>query len=243
MRSMVAMASIALRAAHAAVGIAEQLEVGEQPARTDAEHEAAAAHVIELRDFGGDDGRIVVRQADHAGAEFQVFGARHEARHEHQRRGDRLGGRGKMLAEPHLVEAERVGVKRLLLVLGQRVGERARRRMHRHHEYSEAHLVSPSSRSSLVMLREGGASSNHFVETLALRASSTTRLLDHPPSRMMTVGALRRHHVRIARRHEAGKLRRHVLGEQPHRAEHFFAASPSSCRSRSTACRSRRGSS
>ena len=143
-----------LARAHAAVGVAEQLEVGEEPARADAEHEAAAAHVIELRDLGGDDRRIVVRQADHAGAEFQVFGARHEARHEHQRRRDRLGGRGEMLAEPHFVEAERVGVERLLLVLGERLGERARRRMHRHHEYSEAHLLLRYLAADLVMLRE-----------------------------------------------------------------------------------------
>ena len=151
-----------LAAAYAAVGIAEQLEIGKKPARPDAKHEAAAAHVIELRDLGGDDGGIVVRQTDHAGAEFQVFGARHETRHEHQRRRNRLRGRGKMLAQPHLVETERVGVKRLLFVLGQRVGERARWRMHRHHEYSEAHLICSgiSRHPQIVMLREGGASSN-----------------------------------------------------------------------------------
>ena len=45
-----------------------------------------------------------------------------------------------MLAEPQFVEAERVGVKRLLLVLGERVGKGARRRMHRHHEQAKSHL-------------------------------------------------------------------------------------------------------
>ncbi len=44
-----------------------------------------------------------------------------------------------MLAEPHFVEAEFIGVQRLFLVLGERVGERARRRMHRHHENSKTH--------------------------------------------------------------------------------------------------------
>ena len=39
-----------------------------------------------------------------------------------------------MLAEPQFVETELVGVKRLLLVLGERIGEGAIRRMHRHHE-------------------------------------------------------------------------------------------------------------
>ena len=128
-----------LARAHAAVGIAEQLEVGQQPARTDAEHEAAAGHVIELRDFGRHLHRIVVRQTNHRGAEAQVLGARRKAGHEHQRRGDRLGGRGKMLADPQFVEAELIGVERLFLVFGQRIGERARRRMHRHHEYPKTH--------------------------------------------------------------------------------------------------------
>jgi hypothetical protein len=69
----------------------------------------AAAHVIELRHFGRHDDRVVVRQVDHGGAEAEVPRARQKARHEHQRRGDRLGRRGKMLAEPQLVEAELVG--------------------------------------------------------------------------------------------------------------------------------------
>ena len=127
--------------AHGAIGVVEQLEVGEQPARADAEHEAAAGHVIELCCFGRDHHRIVVRQADHRGAEAQILGARREARHEHQRRGDRLGGGGKMLADPEFVEAELIGVERLLFVFGERVGERAGRRVHRHHEHSEPHSL------------------------------------------------------------------------------------------------------
>ena len=65
-----------LALAHLAIGIAEQLEIGKQPADADAEHEAAAAHVVELRDFGGDLHRVMVRQADHRGAEGQILGAR-----------------------------------------------------------------------------------------------------------------------------------------------------------------------
>ena len=128
--------------AHLAVAVAEQLEVREQPADADPEHEAAAAHGVELRDFGRDLHRVMARQADHRGAEGEILGARQQARHEHQRRGDRLRGRGKMLAEPQFVETERVGVERLLLVLGQRIGERAVRRMHRHHEQAKTHCLS-----------------------------------------------------------------------------------------------------
>ena len=46
-----------------------------------------------------------------------------------------------MLAEPQFVEAEPVGLERRLLVLGERVGEHASRRMHRHHEQSKAHSI------------------------------------------------------------------------------------------------------
>ena len=45
-----------------------------------------------------------------------------------------------MLAEPQFIETERVGVKRLLLVFGKRIGERAVRGMHRHHEQAKTHL-------------------------------------------------------------------------------------------------------
>jgi len=108
--------------------------IGGKPARSDAEMEAAAAHVIELRDLAGDDRRMVVRQIDDRGAERQVFGLRHQAGEEHQRRGERLGDRREMLAHPELVEAELVGEQRLGGVLGQRAGERTAGRMHRHHE-------------------------------------------------------------------------------------------------------------
>jgi hypothetical protein len=56
--------------------------------------------MVELRNLGGDLHGMVVRQADHRGAEGQVFGARHEASHEHQRRGNRLGRRREMLTKP-----------------------------------------------------------------------------------------------------------------------------------------------
>jgi len=98
--------------------------------------------MIELRHLGGHFDRVMVRQADHRGAEGEIPGARHEAGHEHQRRRNGLGGRGEMLAEPQFIEAEPVGIERLLLVLGERVGEHASRRMHRHHEQSEAHVSS-----------------------------------------------------------------------------------------------------
>jgi hypothetical protein len=73
-----------LALAHLAIAVVEQFEIGIEPADADAEHETAAAHVIELRDFGRHFDRMVVRQADHRRAESEILGARHEAGHEHQ---------------------------------------------------------------------------------------------------------------------------------------------------------------
>ncbi len=77
MRSIMPIDSIALRVAHLAVAVAEQFEVREQPADADPEHEAAAAHSVELRHFGRDLHRVMARQADHRGAESEILGARH----------------------------------------------------------------------------------------------------------------------------------------------------------------------
>ena len=96
------------------VGDVEQLVVGRQAAGADAEQEAALAHVVELRDLRRDHRRMPVRQVDHAGAEDDAAGLRDQARHEHQRRRDRLGGGGEMLADEDLVEAEPLGQQHLL---------------------------------------------------------------------------------------------------------------------------------
>ena len=48
----------------------EQLEVRAKPARTDAHDVAAAAQVVEQRHVARDLCRVVLRQVDHAGREF-----------------------------------------------------------------------------------------------------------------------------------------------------------------------------
>ncbi len=135
------------------VEVLEQLEVGHQPARPDPEHEAALAHVVELGGLGGDDRRVVIGQVDHRGPEREVAGVRHEAGEEHERRGDRLGGGGKMLAHPQLVEPESIGQQRLFGVLFERAPEQAVRRMDRHHEHSEAHAFLPADPAAATMTR------------------------------------------------------------------------------------------
>jgi hypothetical protein len=89
--------------------------------------------------FGCDDRRVMIGQVDDGGAEGEVFGLRHEAGEKHQRRGERLGGGGEMLAHPQFVVAEPVGEQRLGGVLGQRLGKRTAGRMHRHHEQPKTH--------------------------------------------------------------------------------------------------------
>ena len=81
-----------------------------QRAGAGAEHRPTAGQAVELHDPLGDVERMVVRQADDAGAEADR--ARHlaGAGEEHLRRGDRLPARRVVLAAPELVVAETVEV-------------------------------------------------------------------------------------------------------------------------------------
>jgi hypothetical protein len=122
------------------VGNIEQLVVRRQAAGADAENEAPAAHVIELRGLGRDDGGMAVRQVDDAGGEHDAAGLRDEARHEHHRGRDRLAGGGEVLADPQFVEAEALGQQGFLRGLLEIRAKRPRRRMQRHHEQAKAHV-------------------------------------------------------------------------------------------------------
>jgi hypothetical protein len=133
-------ASTTLRLRDGVVGLSEQLEIRKQSARPDAEHETAAAHVIELRGFRGNHDRIVIGNTDDAGAEAQIAGARQQRGHEHHGRGDRLAGGGKMLAQPQLGKAELVGEQRFFSILSKCFGKRPGRWVHRHHKKSEPHI-------------------------------------------------------------------------------------------------------
>ena len=158
------------------VGIAEQLEIGDEAAGPDAEHEAALAHVVELGGLGGDDRRMVVGQVDDRGAERDVLGALQEAGEEHQRRGNGLGGGGEMLAQPEFIEAEPVGEHRLLAVLLERAPERAVWRMDRHHEHPQAHDFLPTVRVSVLWRGFGRSEMGWFdLRTLTARIRGLQR--------------------------------------------------------------------
>ena len=84
--------------------------VGGQGARADAEHDAAACQVVEQHHAVGQHERVVVGQRRDAGAEADVLGALRRGGDEDLGRGDDLVPGGVVLAEPGLVEAERVEV-------------------------------------------------------------------------------------------------------------------------------------
>ena len=85
---------------------AEHVGVGGERAGADAEHGAPARHVVELRHAVGDHQRVVVRQADDAGAELDVLRPLRRRRHEQLRRGDSLPPGAVVFAYPRLVEVE-----------------------------------------------------------------------------------------------------------------------------------------
>ena len=81
-----------------------------QGAGTDAEHHAAAREVVEQHHAVGQHQGLVVGERAHPGAEAQVLGALGGRRDEHLGAGDDLVAGGVVLADPRLVEAERVEV-------------------------------------------------------------------------------------------------------------------------------------
>jgi hypothetical protein len=101
--------------------------------------EAAARHLVELRHPVGQHGRIVVGQAVDASAEHDVFGAAQCLGDEQVRRRNVLPGRGQVLADPGLAEAEPIQEYDLVEIFGQRVGKRYFGWVKRHGEVAVTH--------------------------------------------------------------------------------------------------------
>ena len=120
--------------------------VGGERAGADAEHRAPVGHVIELDHAVGDDQRVVVGQADDAGAEADLPGAFGRGGDEDFGRGDQLPAGGVVLADPGLVEAEPVEVLDQFEVAVQRQRGVVPDAVEGRHEDSEVH----SSRSGHV---------------------------------------------------------------------------------------------
>ena len=89
---------------------AERAGVGGERAGARTEHRPAVRHVVELHHALGDVERVVVREADDAGAESDAVRPLRRRGEEHLGRGDHLPARRVVLAAPELVEAEPVEV-------------------------------------------------------------------------------------------------------------------------------------
>ena len=108
-----------------------------------------ARQVVEEDHALGDPERVVVGDADDAGAQPDVPGALRGGRDEDLRRGDDLAAGGVVLADPGLVVAEPVEVRDQLEVALERQGRVVAGRMERRQEHPEAqpaHAVSPRRR-------------------------------------------------------------------------------------------------
>ena len=107
----------------------EKLMVGEQPARSDAEHVPPLRQVVEVRDPVGKFDRVVERKQVRARAELDVPCSHERLRDEQVRRGNRLPWRGEVLANPRLAEAQRIRQLQTVQVPLVRVPCRALRRV------------------------------------------------------------------------------------------------------------------
>ena len=87
----------------------EELVVGEQAAGADAEHVASLREVVEVCDAVCELDGVVEGEEVRAGAELDVLGAHERLGDEQVGRGNGLPGRGEVLADPCLAEAEVVG--------------------------------------------------------------------------------------------------------------------------------------
>ena len=132
------------------IGDLEHLEIGRGRARPDAHEEAALRDMVELGGLPGHDRRMLIRQAEDAGAELDALGLWHQGSEEHERRLDGLGGKREMLAEPDLVEADRVGALDDLEVFLQQRVIAPPEILNRVHEHAELHGAPPWRRSLVV---------------------------------------------------------------------------------------------
>ena len=121
----------------------EHLEIRRQAAGAHAHDVAPLGQMVEHRDLPRRDRRVVLRQADHAGAADDPLGARQHVGEEEQRRGDLLGGRGIVFAHPGFREAEPVGVDDRVDVLHQGLVVVPPGMVDRHHEQAQLHRSPP----------------------------------------------------------------------------------------------------
>ncbi len=123
----------------------EQGPVARQPARGHPEVEPALGQVVEHGHAIGQLGRVVVRHQEAAGPDAHALGLHQRLGHQQVRRGMRLPGRGVVLPDPGLAEAQLVRPAKLLEIPLVPVEERPLGRVRRHREETIVHDVPPGS--------------------------------------------------------------------------------------------------
>ena len=107
----------------------EQLVVGEQPARADAEHVSPLRQVVEIGDAVRQLHRVVEGQQVRAGSEHDVLGPHQRLGDEQVRRRHRFPRGGEMLAYPRLGQPIAVGHLKAVEIPLVRVPGRTLRRV------------------------------------------------------------------------------------------------------------------
>ena len=115
--------------------------IGGQRTRTEAEHEPTAGEMVEEDGSLGDPQRVVIADADHAGAELDVARSFRRDRDEDLGRCDDLGTGRVVLADPRFVPAEAIEMLDQLEIPLERQRGVLSRRMKRRHENSEPQTV------------------------------------------------------------------------------------------------------
>jgi hypothetical protein len=123
------------------------LGVGRQPARPDAEDEAAFEQRVDHRDLRRGGGRMAVRQIHGAAAKLDALGVARERGDEDQARGNGLCEVGDVLADECFLEAKLFRKQDRLAVLGERLAPVAPDQVQRHREEAELHFRSSGATS------------------------------------------------------------------------------------------------
>ena len=120
---------------------AHHVRVGRQSAGADAHHHTSAGHVVEQHHPVGDHQRMVIGQADDAGAQLDVPGPLRRGGDEDLRRGYRLPAGAVVLSDPGLVEPQVVQPLNRLQVALERESGVVAQLMEGRHEYAEFHSL------------------------------------------------------------------------------------------------------
>ena len=123
---------------------AEHIGISYKGSGPDPHHHPPSSHVVQLQHAVSRHQRVVVRQAQHSGAQLDVLGPLGSGPYEDFRRRDGLPTRTVVFADPRLIEPQLVQPFDQLHVPIQRQGRIFPQPMEWRHEYSESESRSKS---------------------------------------------------------------------------------------------------